>query len=181
MDSINITIDWVYFLGIMGVLLLIAWNASGKFSKLETDMTWVKKDMGWIKKTLNELKLGNDNKSTSAFMAHSPVSLTDKGISILNESGMKAFVDTSESILSKKCLACSSKNPYQIQQHIFDLFDSLKFPEKEFAEFQHFAFEKGISIEIIRRVGAIYYRDIFLKNNGHDRSDIDKHDPEKKV
>lgn len=173
----NITIDWAYFLGIMGGLIGTAWYSSGRFARIETDMTWLKKETSSIKKSISELKLVNDNKNSDAFAAHSPVSLTQKGSSMLSESGMKDFVDSSIETLSSLCKPCETKNPYQIQQYVFDLFDSYKFPDKEFDLFQRFAFEKGLSIEIIRRVGAIYFRDIYLDRLGHKRSDIDRHDP----
>jgi hypothetical protein len=53
---ITITVGWQWALGIFGLLILIAWKGSARFTALETSMEW-------IKRTLNELKIAVDNAS----------------------------------------------------------------------------------------------------------------------
>lgn len=54
---LQISIDWPYFLGIMGSLVLIAWYSNSRFTALETSM-------GWVKDTLHDLKVGAENTSS---------------------------------------------------------------------------------------------------------------------
>ena len=51
---ITINVGWEWALGIFGLLLLIAWRGSARFTSLETSMQWVKQ-------TLSELKMAIEN------------------------------------------------------------------------------------------------------------------------
>jgi len=42
---LNINIGWEWALGIVGVLILMAWNGSARFTALETSMEWVKRTL----------------------------------------------------------------------------------------------------------------------------------------
>jgi hypothetical protein len=172
MDGLTIVVGWPYFLGIMGSLILIAWYTNGRFTALETDTTW-------IKNILKSMKINLDNKDVGAFAAQSPISLTEVGRKFLNESSIKEYVDSSISSLVQRCEAKKTANPYEVQQHIFNLFSSIEFPKEVDDKIKKYAFEKGIGSDIIRRVGAIYFRDICLDNFGMSKYEIDKHDPTK--
>jgi hypothetical protein len=67
MDGLIVHIGWEYFLGVMASLTLIAWYSNGRFTALETSMSWVKE-------TLNAMKVNADNESSPspAFGASSP-------------------------------------------------------------------------------------------------------------
>ena len=51
---LTINIGWEWALGILGLLILMAWNGSARFTALETSMEWVKR-------TLNDLKIAIEN------------------------------------------------------------------------------------------------------------------------
>lgn len=53
---ITINVGWEWALGIFGLLILIAWKGSARFTSLETSMNWVKQ-------TLTELKIAIQNES----------------------------------------------------------------------------------------------------------------------
>lgn len=53
---VTINVGWEWALGIFGLLILIAWKGSARFTSLETSMEWVKQ-------TLAELKIAIENGS----------------------------------------------------------------------------------------------------------------------
>ena len=167
-----INIDWPYFLGIVGALIVGAWYTSARFTALETSMQWVKE-------TLNELKIGSDNASKPAFGSHSPVSLNELGKAWLTESGLKTYIDSHKKELIDISEEKRDTNPYEVQKHLFKIFDTLTLEPTFDDKLKKFAFEKGTTMGVLRRIGAIYFRDICIGEFGMSREDIDKHDPEK--
>ncbi|MFY9462732.1 MAG: hypothetical protein WAP52_00920 [Candidatus Sungiibacteriota bacterium] len=168
----NITIDWPYFLGIMGALIGIAWYSSARFTAIETSMSWVKE-------TLNDLKVSTDNANTSApaFGSGSPIDLKPIGEQWLIESGLKEYIETNKDELMKICEEKRGSNPYEVQKHIFKTFDMFSLPSEFEDKLKKFAFEKGTTMGILRRVGAIHIRNLCLTDFGMNKDDIDKHAP----
>jgi hypothetical protein len=157
-DMITITVGWEWALGIFGLLILIAWKGSARFTALEISMEW-------IKRTLNELKIAVDNANgaKSAFGAGSSVDLKPVGVEWLVDSGLKAYIDENKQQLLDQCKENRSTNLYELERHIFYLFDRYRFPAELDDGFKRFAFEKGTSMAIIRRVGAIYLRNLCVQ------------------
>lgn len=173
MENLTIQISWEYFLGIMAALIAVGWYSSGRFTALETSMQWVKD-------TLHDLKVGteNSNASAPAFGEGSPINLKPIGEKWLNESGLKEYIDRKKSELLKICEEKKDSNPYEVQTYVFRAFDTLVL-EPEFEDkLKKFAYEKGTSMSILRRVGAIYFRNLCLDDFGMNKDDIDKHDPQ---
>ncbi len=176
MGGLDIYISWEWALGIIvtlcGSLLTVAWFGSKRFTALETSMEWVKE-------TLKELKTSNDNAPNPAFASHSPINLTERGSEWLEESGLKEYVNGHKNELIRVCEEKRATNPYEVQNHIFKLFDTLPF-EPEFEDgLKTFAYQKGTSMDIMRRVGAIYFRNLCIAEFGMNKDDIDKHDPQR--
>lgn len=168
----NIQISWEYFLGIMAGLICVAWYSNGRFTALETSMKWV------INK-LDELKLANDNAQNPAFGAKSPVNLNATGEQWIIDSGLKEYVDKNKDYFLSVCQDKKETNPYEVQNHIFKLFDELNFDPALEDKLKKFAFLKGTTMAVMRRIGAIYLRNLCLDNFGMNREDIDRHDPSK--
>jgi len=171
--GLTIQIDWVYFLGIMGALIGIAWYSNGRFTKLEVDM-------GWLKDILHELKTGVDNASGTApaFGPGSPVNLKPTGEKWLTEVGWKEYIEKHKDELTKLCEEKRDTNPYEVQKHIFKAFDVMDLDNDFDDKMKKFAYEKGTTTGVLRRVGAIYFRNLCLKDFGMSQEDIDKHDPD---
>lgn len=167
MQTITINIEWYYFLGIMGSLILIAWYTSARFTALETSMQWVKE-------ILNDVKIAFDNTTTNkpAFSSLSPINLTPTGEEWLIKSGL----DTHKNELMKTCEEKRGTNPYEVQKYIFRIFDTLDFEPDFEDKLKEFAFGKGITMNIMRRVGAIYFRNLCFDQFGMNKENIDKHD-----
>jgi hypothetical protein len=169
-SEVAINISWEYFLGIMGALLGIAWYSNGRFTKLETSM-------GWVKETLKELKTASDNDSAKAFESNSPVNLNQKGEKWLEESGLKDYIEAHKDELLPLCQTHKETNPYEVQKHVFQLFDELKFEDDFENKLKAFAFAQGTTMNIMRRVAAIHFRNLCLNAFGMKTEDIDQHDP----
>lgn len=174
MQIITINIEWSYFLGIMGSLILIAWYTSARFTVLETSMQW-------IKEIINDIKIASDNTTTDkpAFSSSSPINLTPIGEEWLIKSGLKEYLDTHKDELMKICEEKRVANPYEVQKYIFRTFDTLDFEPDFEDKLKKFAFGKGTTMNIMRRVGAIHFRNLCLSQFEMNKEDIDRYDPEK--
>jgi hypothetical protein len=163
MEPILIQINWIYFFGLIGALILIAWKGGSYFSRMETSLTW-------IKESITKLEGRMDN----AFGSASPVKLLPKGVDVLEKSGLKEFIDNNKENLTKKCASKNNlSNQYDIQEAAFDCFDTLDFGDFEL-KLKEASYNYGMSIETIRRIGGIYFRDILLSENKFTPEDLDK-------
>ena len=169
MATLTIQISWEYALGIIGSIIAgsasIAWYASGRLTALETSMEWVKS-------TLIELKVSFDNANAPrpAFGGNSPVDLEPAGIKWLNESGLKSYIDANKYRLLTHYPARRTTNPYEVQKRAFALFDALSFPRGLDERLKRFAFENGTTMSVLRRVGAIYFRNLYFERFIHHKS-----------
>lgn len=116
-----------------------------------------------------------EGKTAGLFEQHSPISLTVKGNEYLKNSSLKEFIDINTDML---IAGCSQKGkmetPYDVQQSVFDFFDSYIMPDEVENKVKTYAFNQGINMDIMRRVGAIYFRDICLDKLGFSREDLDR-------
>lgn len=116
-----------------------------------------------------------EGKSQNLFAQHSPISLTDKGEKILRDSGLQAYIDAGKESLVSACHEDRKMTtPYDVQQSAFDFFDTHQFPETVDSQLKTYAFNEGLSMDAIRRIGAIYFRDICLPLKGFSQDDLDK-------
>lgn len=166
MNPLVISIDWPYFLGIMGGLIGIAWYSNGRFTKLETDTEW-------IKDLLKSLKINTEGKLNNSFGEGSPIRLFPKGDLILNDSGLKKYIDENKQLLLLNCKSESAMdNQYDIQESVFNYFDKYDFGDFE-QSLKTAAFNFGVSLETVKRIGGIYFRDICLAEHGFKPEDLD--------
>ena len=173
-ESLVIQINWAYFLGIMGSLILIAWYSCGRFKAIETDIKWL---IDTVKELASDNKVGRDNKRLKVIGNASPLRLLDEGLKVLKESGMQAWVDGNGGTLGKKCGNFCDTSAYEIQEQVFDLFDNFEFDKESDKIFKDYAYKEGMNVETIRRIGAIYFRDICLKKCELNPADIDATKP----
>ena len=172
----TITVSWEWALGIsvtlVGALITIAWKGSARFASIETSVQW-------IQKTLDDLKTGFDNKNlpSPVFQNQSPVDLTALGKTWLEESGLKDYIEKNPIKFQDACAVKRDTNPYEVQKHVFDLMDKIQITPVVEEKLKTFAFEKGLSMNILRRMGGIHLRNLCLERFKMDVKDIDKHDP----
>jgi hypothetical protein len=158
MDNVTINITWEFFFGAMGSLIAIAYYANGRFTGLEINVDW-------LKETISELLINAENISTKLFKNDSPISLTAAGYHVLQRSGLKSYVDTKRRILLSTLNRKNTADPYELQRRAFRLFATLSFEDLVAQHLNNFAFANGISPVLLRRIAAIYLRDIATRSN----------------
>lgn len=158
MTDLVIGISWEYFLGIMGSLIALAYYANGRFTGLETDV-------GWLKETISELVINAENVRTKLFQNGSPVSLTAAGYHTLQRSGLKSYIDAKRQPLLRALKLGTVSDTYELQRRTFRFFADLSFEDIVAQHLNSFAFANGISTDLLRRIGAIYLRDIAAESH----------------
>jgi hypothetical protein len=158
MDTLVINISWEYFLGIMGGLIAIAYYTNGRFTALETTDAW-------LKELLTDLLLNAENQQAKLFKNGSPVSLTTKGYHALARSGLRSYIDANKKELLSQFGDMPSAEAYELQGRAFSLLDNLSFDEPVTRHLYKFAFANGLSTSLLRRVGAIYLRDVVAQSD----------------
>lgn len=144
----------------VGSLLWGAWYIASRLTKVETKVEGF------------DTRLTNfEGKQSNVFASASPISLKPIGVEALEGSGLKKWIDDHKNELLTHCARLN--NPYDIQESVFKQFDQLDFGNFE-AQLKQTAFSYGWSIETMRRVGGIYFRDVCLKEHGFTPEDLDK-------
>lgn len=153
MNELVINVTWEYFLGILGAIIALAYYASSRFTRLETNMEW-------LSDVVRDLAIRAENTSTKLFDTGSPVSLTFLGHMHLHQSGLKSYIDRRRIDLLRQLRTSAPPDLYSVQDAAFRLMARIAF-EQPFARRLHtFAYKKGVSTDLLRRAAAIYLRDL---------------------
>jgi len=160
MNTVDISINWEYFLGLVGTLICIAYYANGRFTRLETSVEW-------LTETFRGLKIASENSTAKLFGVSSPVALTHAGRRVLSQSGLKSYIDTPKERLAPRCGQGPSLDRYEVQTSAFRIFTDWKFDRPFEHRLNEFAFANGMSPDLLRRVGAIYLRDLISHEINH--------------
>jgi hypothetical protein len=160
-------------------LAVILIGAGIAWGKLNTSVNNIRLDLNdTIKPDLKDVRerfANLEGKTANLFQSQSPIRLTDKGTAILNESGLKSYIDNNIDMLTGACSERGGMDtPYDVQQSVFDFFDSFVFPTETENKLKTYAYNQGISMDSMRRIGALYFRDICLERSGFKPEDIDK-------
>lgn len=146
-------------LGLVAAVVIGAWYLSGRLAKVETKV-----------ENFGTRITGLEGRMDSAFGSASPVALRTAGEKALTDSGLKKWIDDHKVELMTKC--GGMENPYDIQSSAFKLFDTLDFGDFE-PKLKEAAFQAGWSVQVMRRIGGIYFRDICLEHKGFKPEDLD--------
>jgi hypothetical protein len=157
-DMLTININWEYLLGIFGTLITIAYYANGRLTRLETNFDW-------LADAVRDLTIKTENVSARAFETGSPISLTATGEQLLRDSGLKSYIDNRRDELAAGLRAQAPFDLYTIQESAFRMFGRISFDDTFARHLNKFAFRHGTSTDLLRRVGAIYLRDIAVAPN----------------
>ncbi len=155
---LTINMGWEFFLGIVGTLIALAYYANGRLTRLETNFEW-------IADAIRDLTIKMENVSAKAFEVGSPISLTATGEQLLRDSGLKSYIDRHRDELTPQLRASTALDLYTIQESAFRLFASVPLEASFARHLNKFAFRNGTSIDLLRRVGAIYLRDVAAAPN----------------
>jgi hypothetical protein len=164
----------IVFLGIptiAGVLILIGRKLElldGLKDELRDN---IKPDLKDVRERFSAL----EGKTSGLFQSQSPISLTPKGTEFLIASKLKEYIDSNKELLNSACSQKGSMDtPYDVQQSVFEFFDNFEFPQETEKSLKTYAFDQGASMDALRRIGAIYFRDICLRQSGFSADDLDK-------
>ncbi len=100
MNTLVISINWEYFLGLFGTLLGIAYYANGRFTRLETSVEW-------LTETLRGLKIASENATMKFFDTNSPVTYRENQIMqcVFTQAGSSIFKDANAYlVVRRKCI-----------------------------------------------------------------------------
>ena len=137
------------------------------WSSLNTNVKILSKNVSEINvdvKNLQERFFILEGKASGTFMSQSPISLTDKGNMVLKESGIKKYIEYKGDSFPEIVCKSSELSPYDIQKQVFEYFDEMEIEEPYQKIIKDYAFNHGVSTDVVRRVGAIYFRDICLSH-----------------
>ncbi|OHA23889.1 MAG: hypothetical protein A3B11_02005 [Candidatus Taylorbacteria bacterium RIFCSPLOWO2_01_FULL_44_26] len=152
-------------LGIISTLVVGAWYASHRLTKVETEVNGFDKRL-----------TGLEGRMDGAFSSASPIALLEKGKDILIGSGLKDYIDKNKDILISQCRSKNGmSNPYDIQTASFKFFDEMDFGDFD-QKLKEAAYRYGIGMDVVRRIGGIYFRDICLNLYNFRPEDLDKPD-----
>ena len=99
------------------------------------------------------------------YVAHSPLSLTDLGIQLVEASGFMKIFEVVKDDLVPKLEAKEPKTKYDVQETARELMGELvEYPA--FESIKTYAYENGKDFEQILRAGAIPLRDYYLEKHG---------------
>lgn len=146
-----------YLLGISVLLTAVVFYIHGRFKIFGTDVAW-------LKGVISELAINAENVSAKLFRSGPSPSLTAAGYHVLQRSGLKSYIDTKRSILLTTLKARTSGDPHAIQQRAFRLVAELSLEDAVERHLNTFALNNGLSADLLRRVGAIYLRDIAIES-----------------
>jgi hypothetical protein len=155
---LTINISWEFLLGIIGTLITLAYYANGRLTRLEANFDW-------LTDAVRDLTVKVENVSTKAFEIGSPISLTATGEQLLRDSGLKSYIDHRRDELTARLRVRAPLDLYRVQENAFRLFDHISLDDSFARQLNKFAFRNGTSTDLLRRVGAIYLRDIAVTLN----------------
>lgn len=161
MESIDINVlEILTLLG--GMAASVAggvWFISNKFGVQEATLKSLSKRMD----DFHDRLITIEGKSNDIFKSQSPISLTDEGDRLLSGSGLKKYINEhKDRLIENANILGSTDTPYDIQTTSFDLIDDLDFDPEFEKELKAYAYNNGISMDVLRRIGGIYFRDISL-------------------
>ncbi len=162
-QNIIVTIGIYKFLGVIGTLIVGSWYASHRLTRVETKVD-----------TFDTRLTNMEGRLDHAFAGASPVALLPKGQLVLVDSGLKKYIDDHKDQMLDNCKSKNTMtNQYDIQEAVFALFDNLDFGNFEL-KLKEAAFKHGVTLDTIRRIGGIYFRDICLEKAGLKPEGLDK-------
>lgn len=165
------TIEALLGIGAIVLAVGIAW---GRLNTLVSDITTDVRELKDDVKDVRERFAGLEGKTSGLYQANSPISLTKDGDKALQESGLKEYVDHNKQVLIDACdSGADMRTPYDVQECVFEFFDSHELPQEIEDQVKTYAYNQGLKLDVLLRVGAIYLRDIALIQKGFDPKDID--------
>jgi hypothetical protein len=106
--------------------------------------------------------------------ASSPRQLNERGVDILNGSGIKGIIEEKRNELFATLKSKELKNPYDAEQCVLQVVNELKKDAVIVEKLKTGAFSVGADIDTVLFVGGIYLRDLVFPDLGFAIADLDK-------
>ena len=188
MTEFTISIDMLYFLGIVGMLLVISWRAGAQFTKIETLFDGLSQKINRLENSTDDFtkriskveastdmlteRIGSiEGRNKYTLISHSPESLSEKGKRILDEAGLTKYIEDNLDTLEVLMKSNKLETSYDIQETALDLFRDIQFNPDFERKIKESAYNEGISMELMRHMGGIYLRDKQLEKAKENTSD----------
>ena len=170
-------IEWVnaviVALGLPAIIVVLV-AIGRKLQVLDTLQSEVERNIRPDLKDVRERFATLEGKTAGLFQAQSPISLTEAGRRYLAHSGLQEFIDENQDDLMHQGEHDRKlESPYDVQQFAFEFFDQLTLPDDLENEVKTFAYNHGVSMDSMRRIGGIYFRDLCLQAHGFKSEDLD--------
>lgn len=182
---------------VFGIFVIIVWSVhwvtkkvgkitndhgsiSGTVTKMEAHMDEVRRDLSFLKGSIDVFR----KDSPALAKSHSPVSLTDIGMTISIELGAETIIARNwDKIFADLEKNICNKNAYDIQQYCLEMVAVE--PERfigiaDLNTLKEYAYKKGNSLQYYSPIFGILIRDKYLQLKGIKVSEVDLHDPNKK-
>lgn len=148
-------------------------DMGNKFDNISQKIEKVGEKIETVGNRISHLEGKSEGPFTRLAQANSPVTLTEVGLKILDESKAKEILEQNK----KKVLDLILANPkpmnaYDAQEKTIMVIRNLE-NDQIFLPFKDYAFKKGMDVHSVLYVAAIYFRDIVLKELNFKIEDCD--------
>lgn len=159
-------------------LVVVVLGAGIAWGTLKSSVNHIKESLSKIEPDLKDIRerfFTLEGKTSKLFETASPINLSLKGKEVLESSGLKKYLDDNKDNLFNSCKSEKEfKTAYDVQTAVFEFFDAHKFPEEVENRLKETAFSIGSSPEVLKRLGAIYFRKFCLEKLNFKEEDLDK-------
>ena len=176
-------------------ILVLSWWATSKITTINANhgslmrslekhdgfIDELRKDISYIKGSIELIKV---NQVNDLAQAHSPISLTDKGVEAAQTMNAGAIINANWAKINAQLeSSVKDQNAYDIQQYCIEtaaVEPEKFFSQNEILQLKQFAFQTGKSFQAVSIVPAILIRDRYLTEKNIPIAEIDLNDPNKK-
>ncbi len=175
MDTITLINRGIVSIGIPTIVVALIYIGR-KLQALDSLEKMVEKEIKPDLKNVRERFSALEGKMSGYTKSYSPIALTPEGAKLLQSSGLKQYIEEYQNRMLEFCNEnLDMDTAYDIQESVFYYFEhELIFEEAFENQLKEYAYAHGVSTEVIRRLGAIYFRDICLKRLNKDLQEEEK-------
>jgi hypothetical protein len=141
-----------------------------KYEKIETE---IHKMSGDLRECTTKIEERTSSSQTKYAKRGSPMMLTPDGQSLLKQSGGDKFIEKNKDEFVEKLRAMNPRSAYDVQESAKQVFEKMQ-NEDRFIPFKDFAFNEGLSLDILFLVLGLHLRDIAMPLLGFKMEDLDK-------
>lgn len=137
-----------------GTLIGLAWYGASRLTRVET-----------LVETMDRRITTIEGNASGAISTQSPIELTEKGKELLSQSGLRRYVDESVDELVRLATPQEEtlETAYDVQDAAFTFFEDVTFDKSFENKLKEYAYQNGISLQLLRRIAGIYLRDRMLE------------------